>query len=372
MSEAAEAAILTEALKTSYEEATKVIPSKQKITKSTVMEKIHAIASEIPHIPTQEKKAIKILHIEADEDHVAEQHGRWYPTANNKSFQTKLVYLYESKIDSETGKSRKELVEAFYFSGVYSGEDGVERLWSKVDKYIKDKYDMDVLEKVYISGDDAPWIKSGTTYIENAVFCTDKFHLMKYINRAANQMKDEKDIVKDELWHIMYSKSMKNHEAKMKFDEYTSLMMSVAENPDAIQELRTFALGNWAAIRRSLRDKNVGGCSAESHVSHILSDRLSSRPMGWSETGADRMSKLRCYERNYGREKIIELVRYSREVRKGYRTGTDDIPVKRYSIRELTAENYDQAKSYIERIQATIPVLTARKTLSIRNHLRLI
>ena len=261
MSEAAEAAILTEALKTSYEEATKVIPSKQKITKSTVMEKIHAIASETPHIPTQEKKAIKILHIEADEDHVAEQHGRWYPTANNKSFQTKLVYLYESKIDSETGKSRKELVDAFYFSGVYSGEDGVERLWSKVDKYIKDKYDMDVLEKVYISGDGAPWIKSGTTYIENAVFCTDKFHLMKYINRAANQMKDEKDIVKDELWHIMYSKSMKNHEAKMKFDEYTSLMMSVAENPDAIQELRTFALGNWAAIRRSLRDKNVGGCS---------------------------------------------------------------------------------------------------------------
>lgn len=71
------------------------------------MEKIHAIASEIPHIPAQEKKAIKILHIEADEDHVAEQHGRWYPTADNTSFQSKLVYLYESKIDSETRKSRK-------------------------------------------------------------------------------------------------------------------------------------------------------------------------------------------------------------------------------------------------------------------------
>ena len=48
--------------------------------------------------------------------------------------------------------------------------------------------------------------------------------------------------------------------------------------------------------------------------------------MGWSREGADRMSKLRCYEKNYGRDEIIELVRYSREVRKGLRTGTDDIP----------------------------------------------
>ena len=40
--------------------------------------------------------------------------------------------------------------------------------------------------------------------------------------------------------------------------------------------------------------------SAESHVSHVLSNRMSSRPMRWSQTGADRMSKLRCYERNRG------------------------------------------------------------------------
>lgn len=55
--------------------------------------------------------------------------------------------------------------------------------------------------------------------------------------------------------------------------------------------------------------KLLSGCSAEGHVSHVLSDRMSSRPMGWSQTGADRMSKLRGYEKNHGREKIIELVR---------------------------------------------------------------
>ena len=73
--------------------------------------------------------------------------------------------------------------------------------------------------------------------------------------------------------------------------------------------------------------------------------------MGWSQTGADRMSKLRCYERNYGREGIIDFVRYSREHRLLEATGTEDIPVQEISTGEIIAEHYDQSRSYIERIQ---------------------
>ena len=94
--------------------------------------------------------------------------------------------------------------------------------------------------------------------------------------------------------------------------------------------------------------------------------------MGWSQIGADRMSKIRCYERNHGREKMIDLVRYSREKRNCQRTGTDDEMVKKVQVREIIADHYDQAKSYIERIQATIPGLTIRKTVSIREQIRLL
>ena len=192
---------------------------------------------------------------------------------------------------------------------------------------------------------------------------------MKYINHAAAQMLDEKEIAKDELWHLLYSKKPK---AKERFKEYTERMMNSAKNPERVEELQKYVLGNWAAIRRTLRNKLVNGCSAESHVSHVLSDRLSSRPMGWSQTGADRMSKLRCYERNYGRDGIIKLVRYSREQRKLGKTGTDSVPVEVVTLRQIRAEHYDQAKSYIERIQATIPGATARKSTAIRTQLRLI
>ena len=91
---------------------------------------------------------------------------------------------------------------------------------------------------------------------------------------------------------------------------------------------------------RTFHNKTITGCSAESHVSHVLSDRLSSRPIGWSTVGADRMTKLRCYERNFGRAGIINLVQYSRSQRKLKRTGTDDVE-KEVSFRHLRHEHYD-------------------------------
>lgn len=102
-------------------------------------------------------------------------------------------------------------------------------------------------------------------------------------------------------------------------------------------------LGNWSAVRRTLRNMLVNGCSAESHVSHVLSDRLSSRPMGWSQIGADRMSKLRCYDRNNGRDKIIQLVRYSRNQRHLPATGTDVIAPQGLRLRDIITEHYNQA-----------------------------
>ncbi len=71
--EEAEVLMLTEALKTSYAEAASVLPSKQKITKTTVMNKVHQIADEIPYEGLPERKKAEYLFIEADEDHVAER-----------------------------------------------------------------------------------------------------------------------------------------------------------------------------------------------------------------------------------------------------------------------------------------------------------
>lgn len=364
--EEAEVILLTEALKTSYAEAARVLPSKQEITKTTVMNKVHGLAENIPiqeqNVP---KKQCKYLFIEADEDHVAEQHGRWKPAEENSGFISKLAYVYEYKQESPTCKARKELVNTFYFGGVYAGSERNEQFWDTVSDYIYANYDEDALRHIYLMGDGGGWIKSGAKQLNKALFCVDKYHMMKYINKATNQMMDEKDVAKAEIYRLIYKR---DKEGLLK---YIDSMLASANNQEPIEDLQTFISGNWSAITRTYHNKIIAGCSAEGHVSHVLSDRLSSRPMGWSQTGADRMSKLRCYERNHGREKIIELVRYSREQRKLARTGTDDIEPAKVTLRQIKSEHYSQARSYVDRIQASIPVGRASKIACIRQHIRL-
>ncbi|WBX64597.1 ISLre2 family transposase ISCbe4 [[Clostridium] scindens] len=258
-SEAAEAAILTEALKTSYEEATKAIPSKSEITRTTVMNKVHGLAKMIPLNETVEKKKCRYLFIEADEDHVAEQHGRW--TKENTGFISRLAYIYEYKQENPKVKGRKELVNTYYFGGLYEGSSGVREFWEEVQKFIDLNYDPDELQRVFVSGDGGNWIKAAKDYVEHSLYCVDKYHMTKYINAAANQMLDEAEEVKSNLYRFISKKQ------RRKFKEYTERMLASANNPEPIEKLRSYALGNWSAVMRSYHNKLLSGCSAEGHVS---------------------------------------------------------------------------------------------------------
>ena len=137
----------------------------------------------------------------------------------------------------------------------------------------------------------------------------------------------------------------------------------------AVEECRTYFINNWEAIQRAFHDENALGCSAEGHVSNVYSDRMSSRPMGWSETGSDRMCKLRCFVRNHGREKIVDLVKYRREKELAAlkATGTEDVavvlPKEKFSLEQK------RAYVYVEKLQATLGGNTVRKTLAIRQRL---
>ena len=50
-----------------------------------------------------------------------------------------------------------------------------------------------------------------------------------------------------------------------------------------------YFMNHWDHIEGK-RVPDAPGCSAEGHVSHLLSARLSSRPMGWSITNLEQMA----------------------------------------------------------------------------------
>ena len=138
------------------------------------MNKVHGIADVIPFQTPETKKKCKYLFVEADEDHIAEQHGRW--SKENKGFISRLAYIYEYKQENPKVKGRKELVNTYYFSGLYEGSKGVRAFWEEVQSYIEATYDSDELQRVFISGDGAAWIDSATTYVDRSLYCVDKFH----------------------------------------------------------------------------------------------------------------------------------------------------------------------------------------------------
>ena len=60
------------------------------------------------------------------------------------------------------------------------------------------------------------------------------------------------------------------------------------------ENLMNYILNNVEGIKNLYKNKKeLHGCSAEGHVSHIYSDRMSSRPMGWKTENVNNMSKLR-------------------------------------------------------------------------------
>ena len=256
------------------------------LTSQTVMNSIRELGSvgnnavEIK----QEKKTVKVLYIEADEDHVALQDGGHE--------EPKLVYVHEGR--KKVGKDRWELLSARYFSGIYNNSD---ELWMEVADYIDQAYDIDSIEKIYLSGDGAYWIKNGLNWIKGSIYVLDRYHLSKYVTQATAHM----EYTTPFLWEYINNGELKN--TKDLFKAIISSTETEAKKR-SVQEASRYILSNWKGIRNQY-EADYAGCSAEGHVSHILSSRLSSRPLGWCKTGVDQMARLRVFIANGG--KVYDL-----------------------------------------------------------------
>ena len=82
---------------------------------------------------------------------------------------------------------------------------------------------------------------------------------------------------------------------------------------EAVKETKRYIVNNWEGIQRQ-KEKDYVGCSAEGHVSHIMSDRMSLRPMGWSREGMRIMSSMRVYRSNGGN--FYEYIKETKEKKK--------------------------------------------------------
>ena len=162
---------------------------------------------------------------------------------------------------------------------------------------------MDKVEKIYISGDRASWIKEGLNWIKGSEYVLDCFHLSKYVKTATAHMQQ----TFEPLW--TYIRNL-NKKGLIELLNFIIAETKSETKKEAVKKSKRYILNNWEGIERGMEESYIG-CSAEGHISHVLSSRLSSRPMGWSLIGADQMARLRVYKANGG--DIYELLSKKKE-----------------------------------------------------------
>ena len=195
--------------------------------------------------------------------------------------------------------------------------------------------------------------------MQGVSYVLDEYHLQKYLMRLTSHMKDSTEDAWKELCDAIKRKT------KEDFIEIADRLIDAlpAEKTESgtkrIKESRDYILSNWGAARlRLLRKEGVMGSSTEGHVSHVLSSRMSSRPMGWSRKGASKMAQLRAYY--YNRKDMLELVRFQKQEVLQAAGGEKDIILSTQMLRAEKNRNGELGK-YIDILTHSVSLDTKKK-----------
>lgn len=318
-----ECRLLEEAAQSSYRKAGYTASEQDPVSGQTVMRHVHRLKCiRQTNGQDQEKRRVKQLYVEADEDHIAlqfhEKKGdikRFKGHGDNGRI-IKLVYVHEG---IETEGKRRSLKHRKYFGGYYTGEEN-KRLWEEVKEYIEETYDTDSLETIYFQSDGGGWMKKGMELL-GADFVLDEFHLKKYVKRMVRSTGEPEREAEVNEW-IKEGK-------KKELEEWEKEKAAVLEEKEGkkLENSYGYIKRNWKGVRNRVGKKaGVLGSSTESHVSHVISARMSSRPMGWSKEGAKKLSFLRIYWKNGGKmEQLLSEERKCEEKRGEEKRGEEKI-----------------------------------------------
>ena len=277
-----QAKIVEEAIDSSYQKGGEQACGSVEFTRETtkgILEELGPVPNEAVPYP-EGKRDVRVLYIEADEDHVALQ--------GKGAAQPRLTYVHEGR--KQEGQDRWSLKNARYFSGT-PGQ--VEELWLEVADYITAVYELDKVEKIYLSGDGAGWIRSGLEWIRGSTFVLDRYHLSKYVMGATGHM----PYIRSFMWEYIQGG---DQEELRKLFSIILEQTGEESRKKTVLEARRYIQTHWEAIQRQ-EEAEYCGCSAEGHVSHVYAARMSSRPMGWSREGVKRMASLRVFRKNEGK-----------------------------------------------------------------------
>lgn len=283
-----------------------------KVSRQTVMNCVRESRAEQENII--EKRNVSELHIDADEAHITLSGGK-------KSI-VPLVSIYEG---IETIGKRNVCKNIFHISEYGKNNDD---FWEQVLEEIEKRYILDGT-KIYLHADGGRWIQTGLEWLPNAEFVLDKYHKNKAIKAMTAGIENK--------YRGIYDKEIREALNNENIEFYEQLVGSLLiQNPERAEiisvnsaYLQRFIKG--ISICRTDKRANNGGCT-EPHISHVLSSRLSSRPLAWSKTTLKQLApilaagKLTLNRRLSVNEQPVPLRKAAARASKAFLSGTGGLP----------------------------------------------
>ena len=277
--------LINHASQSSYGESSKHVCNGE-ISRQTVMQQVRRL-NRLETEPVDKKRIVKVLHLEADEDHV--------PLQNGSNTMVPLISIHEG-VERNGKRGRCKNIHHISSHGIKT-----EDLWRTAAEWIYNTYETDSIERIYLHGDGASWIKKGLEELPNVRMVLDRYHLNKAVMEATSSHPEYRGKIFNAL---------RNCDQKAFKDIVKTWLDETADTKKRtkIRQFKTYILNNWDGIQVYAEENCTGSCT-EGHVSHVLSARLSSRPMGWSSPGLKAMAELRAFVCNGGKLEAAHISR---------------------------------------------------------------
>ncbi len=245
------------------------------LSRSTVQKKCLSLKGDINRKISKSTNTPKVLFIEMDEVHTNLQK---YTSGSSKNHVCPCAVVHEGHKEEFTKRKKLKNTKNFATTESYR------HLWDEIYYYCDQKYDLDKVEFLFISGDGAPGIKAFDDVFPNGIYVLDPFHY-KCKGLAPIFKRDTTLTEKADLY-------LRND----KIDEFKELVQEQIEKYPTQEKMmlakQEYLINNIEGIKNQNHEMYTCPCSMEGRVSNCYAKYLTSTPYAFSIKGLENRLKL--------------------------------------------------------------------------------
>lgn len=266
------------------------------------------------------KETPKVLYIEADEVHANLQ-------SRNKGTKNKIVpVILTHEGHKEDFVKKKELKNTHYIASSILKTD---KLWEETYKYLDTVYDLNKVDKIFLSSDGGSWITGYDIAFPNIIFVLDKFHYRKALNYIFKKETNITSIADSYLRSKMINefKILVKAQYKLYPDQKNKM----------IQE-QNYLINHIDGIINQNHPDYKCPCSMEGHISNKYAKFITSRPHSYSKDGLENITQLLTMKAN--------KIRLTEEIYYKFKTG--ESTYKKLNLEKFITNVRNQANKIID------------------------